>query len=1091
MADHPVPSTFAKAFLRRQPDEAQKPLEQPSSFPVEDQPKQGQAKEDEMKEKLETGGLKVAGELAKLLWDNFSTSEIGANILAQPERDFGPIIKFFEDFSASWVGKIILGTAGGSAATAMFLGARAARNETVSPTPSSEVPVRLPVAKDEKYVALELNWDFISPPTGFTMQTPWFDLPKIGSRPKSDASKTLPPVPQLIRPIQQIPRICTPVDPRGDNGVADMQSAQIYSWLIWRQQQDKEAINYLLKKYLMPNHSFGEVWEPGQPYTFRRSQPSLIKPLFKRSANTLEVIDPQAVEAGLRSAGHPLDPETRSEMETYFGYDFSRVRLHTDHNAEQSVKSVNALAYTVGPHVVFGSNQYAPATSAGRRLLVHELTHVVQQDAAPTSIVQRTRASAQPGLESRLKIIEEAGAAANVRLAEIILTGPMPPADQTKVIAAAIIEVEDYSGIREMRALSGSDTDGIGQGATVYHARSPDARALSATRGIRAPAPRKEFPWAHINDAEMKIFEDILSRLPPNAKGTIHLMTMRKVKGVPQLELYAACSGCLRASFELSGRVNSIELLSHAPVHPPGRVDMNTYPGGDLEKPIDNPQKLLPKVVQTTPKDANVDQSTGRVVPGQGTDSANAALALRANKKNIVPGSISSRTGPLRPKEPGSSTYSSTSSTTTRHKIPDAEVYYKRIPPPNTQQANPPTTKPGYIQQAATAGTAPQSGALSPAIPGRTTAGRKSPSNIRVPVVPRTSGDLTANPSKQASQLPVQPAPVQVTPSALDEPPQSSSGKVAPIVSDETGVPVKSGGVLKNIAVHAGITAGTILLGFVESYIKSKLDQKQIDRGIAAKWPAVEKQIYALFSEIASLKSKPETDKVYAAINVTVLRGRTFYGDGEHESVAQVESISVAGISATDIMVEPNDVMQDPLEGVFSRRTEYTFSVPLWSREQERAELRAKQQAEIVQRLSRIADRQPKAPPQPSSATPSEPTSLLAAPSLAPSPKIDLLPGAPGPSSADHAMRFAETSRSEMVNLLAFGEKLVVGGRPTTSQILAFRQAEEAWRLRATYAWNHFKDNGPDRARAVIDEVLHADGQGGRLTIILRTLPSS
>ena len=332
---------------------------------------------------------------------------------------------------------------------------------------------------------------------------------------------------------------------------------------------------------------------------------------------------PPIVHEVLSSPGRPLDSATRGFMEPRFGYDFGSVRLHTGETARRSAEDVGAHAYTVGKHVVLREE------SASRGLLAHELAHVVQQDAAPTPLVQRDD---KKDATSRLSVIEETGAAANARLAEIILTGPMPPADQTKVIGAAIIDVEGYTGPREMRALSGADTDGLGQGAAVYHATSPDARALSATRGINAPGPRREFPWAHINDAEMKIFEAILRRLPANARGTIHFMTMRKLKGVPQPEPYAACSGCIRASFEFSGSVKNVDVVSHAPVHPAGTVDMNAHPGGDHETPIENPQKLPPKVVQTTPKDATVEQSTGRVVPGPGTDAANAARAQRANK---------------------------------------------------------------------------------------------------------------------------------------------------------------------------------------------------------------------------------------------------------------------------------------------------------------------------------------------------------------------------------------------------------------------------------------------------------------------------
>ncbi len=65
-------------------------------------------------------------------------------------------------------------------------------------------------------------------------------------------------------------------------------------------------------------------------------------------------------------------------MESRFGHDFSRVQVHTDAGASESARSVNALAYTVGDHIAFQSGQYNPWSGTGRRLLAHELTHVVQ-----------------------------------------------------------------------------------------------------------------------------------------------------------------------------------------------------------------------------------------------------------------------------------------------------------------------------------------------------------------------------------------------------------------------------------------------------------------------------------------------------------------------------------------------------------------------------------------------------------------------------------------------------------------------------------------------------------------------------------------
>jgi hypothetical protein len=83
--------------------------------------------------------------------------------------------------------------------------------------------------------------------------------------------------------------------------------------------------------------------------------------------------------APLRTQGHPLDAATRAHFEGSFGFDFSRVRIHIDAAAAQSALALNANAYTVGKDVVFAAGQFAPRTPDGRRLLSHELAHVVQQ----------------------------------------------------------------------------------------------------------------------------------------------------------------------------------------------------------------------------------------------------------------------------------------------------------------------------------------------------------------------------------------------------------------------------------------------------------------------------------------------------------------------------------------------------------------------------------------------------------------------------------------------------------------------------------------------------------------------------------------
>ena len=94
---------------------------------------------------------------------------------------------------------------------------------------------------------------------------------------------------------------------------------------------------------------------------------------------------PAAVEASptvhqvLATPGRSLDPGTRGFMERRFDYDFSGVRVHSDPAAEQSARDINANAYTVGQNIVFGAGHFAPHHADGRRLLAHELAHVVQQ----------------------------------------------------------------------------------------------------------------------------------------------------------------------------------------------------------------------------------------------------------------------------------------------------------------------------------------------------------------------------------------------------------------------------------------------------------------------------------------------------------------------------------------------------------------------------------------------------------------------------------------------------------------------------------------------------------------------------------------
>ena len=86
-----------------------------------------------------------------------------------------------------------------------------------------------------------------------------------------------------------------------------------------------------------------------------------------------------------KGGGEPLEAATRGFMEERFGQDFGGVRIHTDAKAAESARSVNAQAYTVGDDIVFQEGRFQPETDAGRHVLAHELTHVVQQRSGPVA----------------------------------------------------------------------------------------------------------------------------------------------------------------------------------------------------------------------------------------------------------------------------------------------------------------------------------------------------------------------------------------------------------------------------------------------------------------------------------------------------------------------------------------------------------------------------------------------------------------------------------------------------------------------------------------------------------------------------------
>lgn len=152
---------------------------------------------------------------------------------------------------------------------------------------------------------------------------------------------------------------------------------------------------------------------------------------FPRRSDERSDAVPTSVRRVLASPGTPLSPTLQQHMEDRFGCDFSRVRLHSDHAAEHSAAEVDAQAYTVGNDIVFGAPGPAPATQQGRRLIAHELTHVVQQSSSPsepglTHALQRRPAGSGSKVRERV-VGREEGAERSRTIVKIEVVGHASP----------------------------------------------------------------------------------------------------------------------------------------------------------------------------------------------------------------------------------------------------------------------------------------------------------------------------------------------------------------------------------------------------------------------------------------------------------------------------------------------------------------------------------------------------------------------------------------------------------------------------------------------------------------------------------------
>lgn len=144
----------------------------------------------------------------------------------------------------------------------------------------------------------------------------------------------------------------------------------------------------------------------------------------------------------MTGGGSPLPKATRSFFENRFGANFSPVRVHTNNRATETAKSINARAFTVGNNIAFSAGQYAPETYSGKRLMAHELTHVVQQSKQRIGSFMLQRMLKSPVIQAQPSIVNRQLPAALIQRASAT---PAPTADHIPSWFNDPAQKKDYS----------------------------------------------------------------------------------------------------------------------------------------------------------------------------------------------------------------------------------------------------------------------------------------------------------------------------------------------------------------------------------------------------------------------------------------------------------------------------------------------------------------------------------------------------------------------------------------------------------------------------------------------------------------------
>ncbi|MDH5178844.1 MAG: DUF4157 domain-containing protein, partial [Gammaproteobacteria bacterium] len=150
----------------------------------------------------------------------------------------------------------------------------------------------------------------------------------------------------------------------------DEEEEELQTKLIQRQEMEDEEEEEEIQTKLIQRQEMEEDEEEEEPVQMKSGRRKSKPRLDKENEDYINSVQGQ---------GQPLMESERGFFEPRFGHSFSRVRVHTDGRAAQTARQINAQAFTIGRDIFFGAGHYQPATTSGRQLLAHELTHTIQQ----------------------------------------------------------------------------------------------------------------------------------------------------------------------------------------------------------------------------------------------------------------------------------------------------------------------------------------------------------------------------------------------------------------------------------------------------------------------------------------------------------------------------------------------------------------------------------------------------------------------------------------------------------------------------------------------------------------------------------------